>query len=95
MGVPCCGRTVPAGTENPGDHPAARLTAWTRAGRVVALLTHANVSNDIEGIVMEATTNVAAATGKPFRYDGGEYIYYNWSTKARTQGTYSNARRPR
>ena len=46
---------------------------------------------------MEATTNVAATTGNLFRYDdggGGEYIY-NWSTKARTQGTYSNARRPR
>ena len=64
-------------------------------GRVVGLLTHATVSNDIEGIVMEATTNVAAATCNLFRYDGGEYIYYNWSTKARTQGTYSNARRPR
>jgi len=63
-------------------------------GSVVGLLTHAKVNNDIEGIVMEATTNVAAATGKPFRYDG-EYVYYNWSTKARTQGTYSNARRPR
>jgi hypothetical protein len=39
---------------------------------------------------------VAATTGNLFRYDGGggEYIY-NWSTKARTQGTYSNARRPR
>ena len=43
MGVPGCGRTVPAGTENPGDHPAARLTAWTRAGRV-GLMTHAKVS---------------------------------------------------
>ena len=27
------------------------------------MLTHANVSNDIEGIVMEVTTNVAATTG--------------------------------
>ena len=44
---------------------------------------------------MEPSTNVGATTGNPFRYDGGEYIYYNWSTKARTQGTYSNSRRPR
>ena len=40
----------------------ARLT-WTRAGRVVGLLTHAKVNNDIEGIVIEATANLDSGYG--------------------------------
>ena len=58
----------------------ARLTAWTPRGSGRRPADAREVSNDIEGIGIEATANVAATTGNLFRY-GGEYIY-NWSTKA-------------
>ena len=64
MGVPGCGRTVPAGTENPGDDPGPAHRVDPR-GSVVGLLTHAKVNNDIEGIVMEATTKCGRGHRQP------------------------------
>lgn len=46
-------------------------------------LTYAQVTNGIEGPVMNASTNVASTTGNVFRYSGQEYIF-NWSPRART-----------
>jgi beta propeller repeat protein len=55
-----------------------------------ATLSYAKVSNQIEGDILEAVTNVGGSTGSQFRYDptAGQYIF-NWSTKGLTAGTYS------
>ena len=55
-----------------------------------ATLSYAKVSNQIEGDILEAVTNVGGSTGSQFRYDptAGQYIF-NWSTKGLAAGTYS------
>jgi YVTN family beta-propeller protein len=57
---------------------------------VVATLSYAKITDDIEGTYAEASTNVAATIGNTFRYDAAEDLYiYNWTTKSLTPGTYA------
>jgi hypothetical protein len=63
--------------------------ASTAVSDATARLSYAKITDNIEGTVIEAVTNVAATSGNLFRYDAaaGQYMF-NWSTKDLSSGTY-------